>query len=63
MIAFFILLYVLNGKVVLEQKAMPSMEVCQEQGEQIVNEKLLNPNVNGVITAGCIQLPAQEVKK
>lgn len=57
-----VLLYILNGEVVLEQKPMPSMEVCYEKGQEYLSKLITDPKFDSGLYADCIPLIVTEAK-
>lgn len=57
-----LVLYMIKGEVVLEQKPQPSLEICDKNANKRVAELLKDPSVDLVITAGCAAGNAREAK-
>ena len=57
------ILYMYQGQLKLDQKFYDNLAACQAGGEAGVEELLKDPRVDGVVAGGCLEVPAQEVKK
>lgn len=57
------ILYMYQGQLKLVQKFYNTPEACQAAGQAQAQELLKDPRVDGLVTGGCLEVPAQEVKK
>jgi hypothetical protein len=55
------ILYMYQGQLKLDQKFYDNLASCKAGGQARVEELLKDPRVDGVVTGGCLEVPAQEV--
>ena len=58
-----LLVYLMNGDVVVEKHYYGTHEACQAEGEKRVGEVVIDPKFDSGLFAGCVDVKAQEVRK
>ena len=60
MLFVLVLLYVINGQLIMEKPAFETMSKCVEAGQARIKELQSKPSFDGGLYAQCIELPGQK---